>query len=115
MLYYIFTTEQEALAAEQRIVDNVRTWVQANVPEALSEDGQSLRGRNAATLEFVDVYTTRWAIPFQIPSGQWVFLKPTTEKTAPIPVEVFINAVAADEAEFDPSWLETDLPVNTGE
>ena len=106
MIYYIFNTEQEALAAEQQIVDNVRQWVAANVPDALSEDGLKLRGRNAKTGEFTDAYTTRWADPQQIVDGRWVFTKPTAEKTAPIPVAVFINGIVAEEAIRDENWFE---------
>ena len=105
MIYYIFNTEQEALAAEQQIVDNVRQWVEANVPDALSEDGLKLRGRNAKTGEFTDAYTTRWAVPQQILDGRWVFAKPTEEKTAPIPVEAFTNGVIANENEYNSDWF----------
>ena len=105
MIYYIFNTEQEALAAEQQIVDNVRQWVVANVPDALSEDGLKLRGRNAKTGEFTDAYTTRWAVPQQIVDGRWVFTKPTAEKTSPIPVEVFINGITASENEYNSDWF----------
>lgn len=108
MIYYIFNTEQEALAAEQQIVDNVRQWVAENVPDALSEDGTKLRGRNAKTGEFTDAYTTRWAIPQQIVDGRWVFAKPTQEKTFPIPAAVFNANVNSDEAVLDPAWFETE-------
>ena len=108
MIYYVFNTETEALSAEQQIVDNVRNWVAANVPEALSEDGTKLRGRNAKTGEFVDAFTTRWAIPQQIADGRWVFTKPTQEKTSPVPVEVFIGNVEATEEEYKDTWFVTD-------
>lgn len=104
MIYYVFNTEAEALSAEQQIVDNVRNWVAANVPDALSADGTKLRGRNAKTGEFVDAFTTRWAIPQQIADGRWVFTKPTQEKTAPIPVAVFVANVIASETEYDAAW-----------
>lgn len=97
MTYYIFNTEEEALLAEEQIVTNVRNWVETNVPDALSSDGSKLRGRNAKTGEFVDVYTTRWAIPQQIIDGQWVFLKPTSNRTFPIPVEIFVSGIVANE------------------
>jgi hypothetical protein len=109
MIYYIFNTEQEALAAEQQIVDNVRRWVAANVPDALSEDGLKLRGRNAKTGEFTDAYTTRWAVPQQIVDGRWVFAKPKSEKTSPIPVEVFVNNISAAEAEYDTGWFHDNI------
>lgn len=109
MTYYVFNTEAEALSAEQQIVDNVRNWVAANVPEALSEDGTKLNGRNAKTGEFVDVFTTRWAIPQQIADGRFVFTKPTQAKTSPIPVEVFISGVVSIEEEHNETWFETDI------
>lgn len=105
MIYYIFNTESEALATEQQIVDNVKNWILVNVPEALSPDGTKLRGRNAATGQLVDVYTTRWAIPQQINSGLWVFPKPTIDKTTPIPVEVFTEGISVLENNYDPAWF----------
>lgn len=109
MIYYIFNTEQEAVTAEQQIINNVRQWVVANVPDALSEDGTKLRGRNAATGQLVDVFTIRWAIPQQINDGRWVFPKPTTEKTSPIPVEIFIENVSSSEEEFNNSWWSNNI------
>ena len=109
MTYYIFNTEAEALSAEQQIVNNVRNWVISNVPGALSEDGTKLRGRNAKTGEFVDAFTTRWAIPRQIIDGRWVFEKPTSEKTEPIPVSVFIANIVSEETEYDDGWFITDI------
>lgn len=108
MIYYVFNTEAEALSAEQQIVDNVRNWVAANVPDALSADGKKLRGRNAKTGEFVDAFTTRWAIPQHIADGRWVFPKPIQEKTDPIPVEVFIAGVEATEEEYNDTWFVAD-------
>lgn len=106
MIYYVFNTEVEAQEAEQQIVDNVRNWVETNAPDALSSDGSKLRGRNAKTGKFVDVYTTRWSIPQQIADGRWVFSKPTAEKVAPIPVEVFISHITAIEEEYSPFWFD---------
>lgn len=105
MTYYIFETEADAVAAEQRIIDNVRNWVAANAPDALSEDGTKLKGRNAATGELVNVYTERWAIPQQTVTGQWVFPKPTQEQTTPVPLAAFIADVVALETEYDPTWF----------
>lgn len=105
MTYYVFATENVAVAAESQIVDNVRRWLGENVPAALSSDGEMLRGRNAATGELVDVYTARWAIPRQTASGVWVFEKPTADRTAPIPVEVFTAGITAAEADYDPAWF----------
>lgn len=109
MIYYVFNTEAEAQSAEQQIVDNVRNWVAANVPDALSADGIKLRGRNAKTGEFVDAFTNRWAIPTRIADGRWVFQKPTQEKTEPIPVAVFTGGIVATEEEANGAWFVTEL------
>lgn len=106
MIYYVFNSEAAAAETEQQIVDNVRQWVAANVPDALSADGTKLRGRNAATGALVDVFTERWAIPQETATGQWVFPKPTGAQTAPIPLDVFIANVVAAESEYDPTWFE---------
>lgn len=106
MTYYLFETESAAIAAEQQIVDNVRQWVAANAPAALSEDGTKLKGRNAATGELVNVYTERWAIPQQTAAGQWVFPKPTAEQAGPIPLTAFIAGIVATEEEYDAAWFE---------
>lgn len=108
MIYYIFNTEAEAIIAEQQIIENVRQWVSENVPEALSQDGLKLRGRNAKTGEFTNAYTTRWAMPQQINDGRWVFAKPTQDKTSPIPVEVFINGINSEEATYSTDWFEAE-------
>lgn len=105
MIYYIFNSEQEAVTTEQQIVDNAKNWLLSNSPQSLSPDGNKLRGRNAATGEFVEVYTEKWAVPQQTIDGKWVFLKPTQIKTSPIPVEVFLNNIIADEIEYDSSWF----------
>lgn len=99
MIYYIFDNESEALLAEQQIIENIKNWVLFHVPDALSPDGKKLRGRNAATGELVDIYTERWAVPLQTTDNKWVFPKPTIEKTTPIPVEVFIANIVANEIE----------------
>lgn len=112
MIYYVFNTEAEAQSAEQQIVDNVRNWVATNVPDALSADGTKLRGRNAKTGEFVDAFTTRWAIPQQVADGRWVFPKPTPEKTEPIPVAVFVANVIAPETEYDAAWWSQTIDID---
>lgn len=105
MMFYVFNTESAAVAAEATIVTNVRQWVAANVPNALSGDGERLRGRNASTGEFVEVYTDRWAIAIKTAAGKWVFAKPTQDKTDPIPVDVFTAGVAASEADYNAAWF----------
>lgn len=105
MTYYVFSTEAAAIAAETRIVSNVRDWVSANAPDALSGDGDKLRGRNAATGGLVDVFTNRWAVPVKTAANKWVFAKPTAEQAAPIPLVIFVAGVTATETEYDSDWF----------
>jgi hypothetical protein len=105
MTFFVFATEAAANAANAIISENVRAYVAVHVPDALSPDGTKLRGRRAADGTLVDVYTERWAEPQQIADGRWVFSKPTQARTAPIPVEVFLAGVTADEAEYDEAWF----------
>jgi hypothetical protein len=65
MKYRVFSTEAEAVAAEQAISTAM---------------GYSKPGVNAATGEIVpDALTTRWAVPQQIADGRWVFPSPNDE------------------------------------
>lgn len=105
MMFYVFPTLAAANAAADAIAENVRGWVANNVPDALSSDGQKLRGRSASSGAFVDVYTVKWATPAKTATGLFVFEKPTQAKTAPIPVGVFVFAIDADEAEYDAAWF----------
>ena len=105
MRYYKFNSESAALAAEAQIVANVRAWVEANVPEALSDDKTKLRGRNAATGDLEDAFTERWAVPQLTAGGEWVFPAPTANKAAPIPLGVFTAGVDAEQSDYDPEWF----------
>jgi hypothetical protein len=105
MIHYVFPNPDTATAAADAIAQNVRDWLAKNVPDALSSDGQKLRGRIASSGAFVDVYTLRWATPELTASGLYVFEKPTQQKTSPIPVGVFLSGIVADEAEYDPTWF----------
>lgn len=109
MIYLVFDSEQSAIAADAMIGNNVRAWVLQNAPNALSDDGERLRGRNAATGELVDVFTERWAVPRQRQDGRWVFQKPTQDKTAPVPVQVFLSGINTEELEYDPAWFSQSL------
>lgn len=105
MIYYVFNTEAEAIAAENTIVTNIKTWVQTYSPDAIGPDGNSLRGRNAKTGELVDNYTTKWAIPKQRLDDKWVFEKPTQNALGPVPLASVINGITAIEEEFSSDWL----------
>jgi hypothetical protein len=105
MIFFVFETKADADAANAIIAENVREFVATNSPDALSPDGSKLRGRRADTGELVDVYTERWAEPLRRADSRWVFAKPTQEKTAPLPVSVFLAGVVAGEEEYDPAWF----------
>ena len=105
MIYYVFDTETEAIAAENTVVTNIKTWVQTYSPAAIGPDGNSLRGRNAKTGELVDVYTIKWAIPRERLDGKWVFEKPTQSALGPVPLESVINGISATEEEFQSDWF----------
>jgi hypothetical protein len=105
MKFYVFDSESEAIAAEAKIVENVRAWLEANAPDALAADGDGVLGRNAATHELVNVATQRWAIPIETVAGKWVFEKPVDSKTLPIPAAVFTAGVVASEAEYQQDWF----------
>jgi hypothetical protein len=65
VLYRVYDTEAEALAAE------------AAISAAL---GYPASGTNAATgEEEPEVVTVRWAVPQQIVDGRWVFPSPDAE------------------------------------
>lgn len=96
MTFYVFTTEAAANAIDAQIVANVRAWVQANMPEAVTPDGY-LRGRNAATGELTDAVTTRWDEPRALADGRFAILKPSAERVAPMPLEAVLDGVTATE------------------
>lgn len=105
MIFYVFDTEAEAIVAENTIVTNIKTWVQTYSPDAITPDGNSLRGRNAKTGELVDNYTTKWAIPKERLDSKWVFQKPTQNSLGPIPLSTVINGITATEETYDSSWF----------
>lgn len=105
MIFYVFDTEAEAIAAENTIVTNIKTWVQTYSPDAIGPDGDSLKGRNAKTGELVNNYTIRWATPKERIDGKWVFSKPTQNRLGPAPLDSVINGVSATEEEFQIDWF----------
>ena len=105
MIFYVFNTEAEAIAAENTIVTNIKTWVQTYSPDAIGPDGNSLKGRNAKTGELVEVYTTKWAIPKERLDGKWVFEKPTQSALGPVSLDSVINGISATEEEFQLDWF----------
>jgi hypothetical protein len=105
MTFYVFDSQASAVAAEAKIVANVRAWLAANAPDALTADGDGVRGRNAATHELVNVATQQWAIPVETVAGKWVFEKPVDAKTLPIPAAVFTAGIVAREAEYRQDWF----------
>jgi hypothetical protein len=106
MIYYIFNTQEEALVTEKHIVDNIKNWVIINNPESLTSDGDALKGKNAKTGKWEESgNTSRWAIPEKTKDDKWVFLKPTQDKVSPIPIEIVLNNINAQEIEYDINWF----------
>jgi hypothetical protein len=106
MKYYTFENKEEALFAEQQIVQNIKNWVLINLPEAVTEDQLGLKSKNAKTGEWDNnAVTLSWDTPTQKSDGKWFFLKPTQEKTSPIPIEVVLNNVNALEEDLDSNLL----------
>lgn len=106
MIYYTFNTEEEAMQAEQIIVNNIKNWIVINNPNALTSDGNGIKGKNAKTGEWDEsAITNRWAIPEKTNLEKWVFLKPTQDKVSPIPIEIVLNNITALEEKYDPSWF----------
>ena len=105
MIFYVFNTEAEAIAVENTIVTNIKTWVQTYSPDAIGPDGNSLKGRNAKTGEFINNYTTKWAIPVERLDGKWVFEKPTQKGLGPVPLSSVINGITATEEDFNSNWF----------
>ena len=105
MIFYVFDTEAEAIAAENTIVTNIKTWVQTYSPDAIGPDGNSLKGRNAKTGELVDNYTTKWAIPKQRLDEKWVFEKPTQSALGPVSLASVISGITATEEEYNEVWF----------
>jgi hypothetical protein len=105
MIFYVFDTEADEIAAAHTVVTNIKTWVQTYSPDAIGPDGNSLRGRNAKTGELVDNYTTKWAIPKERLDGKWVFEKPTQSSLGPVSLDSAINGISATEEEFQLDWF----------
>ena len=102
MTYYFFDNEQDALNTEQKITENIKNWVIDNAPDALNEDGISLKGKNHKTGEWdSSVLTDKWAIPELTSTGKWVFIKPIQEKISPIPINIVLEGVTAEEKELN--------------
>lgn len=110
MKFYVFPSLESAEKAQAKIVANVRGWLAANAPDALTPDANGVRGRNALSGGLVDVATVRWATPQLASTGKWVFEKPTQEKTSPIPVEVFLDGIVATESDYSKAWFPETSP-----
>jgi hypothetical protein len=108
MTYYIFNTENEAILTEAKIVLNIKNWIIQNNSEVLSSDLNGIKGKNAKTGEWDDSITTnKWAIPEQTNDGKWVFLKPQQNNVNPIPIEIALDDVNAQEQEYNSEWFDS--------
>ena len=97
MTYLIFSTEADALAADQQIVTNVVTYAAANTPERLAPD-QTIICYNAATGELaLDAQRIeRWAAPVEYVEG-WGFPKPEVDQVLPMTVAEVLAGVGGTE------------------
>ena len=97
MTYLIFSTEADALAADQQIVTNVVTYAAANTPERLAPN-QTIICYNAATGALApDVqHIEHWAAPVEYVEG-WGFPKPEVDQVLPMTVAEVLAGVGGTE------------------
>ena len=97
MTYLIFSTESEALAADQQIITNVVTYAAVNTPERLAPD-QTIICYNAATGELAPdaQHIERWAVPVEYVEG-WGFPKPEANQVQPMTVAEVLAGVGGTE------------------
>ena len=102
MTYLIFSTEADALAADQQIVANVATYAAVNTPERLAPD-QTIICYNAATGELDPnaQHIERWATPVEYVEG-WGFVKPEVSQVSPMTVAEVLVGVGGTEV-LDPT------------
>lgn len=105
MIYYVFDTENEAIAAENLIVNNIKSWVETYTPSVINDSGDAIIGRRPQTGEVASGQTSRWAIPKERLDGKWVFQKPTAIHLGPIPLSTVISGVTAVEQAYEDSWF----------
>lgn len=79
MEYLIFNTLEEAIAANNRIQQNIVGFLTNNEPQAVKNGG--LVGRNALTgkLEPDKCLTTTWADPIELDDGKWAIPRPSKD------------------------------------
>ena len=102
MTYLIFSTEADALVADQQIVTNVVTYAAVNTPERLASD-QIIICFNAATGALAPdaQHIERWAIPVEYVEG-WGF-KPEDNQVQPMTVaEVLAGAGGTEVSNVTP-------------
>lgn len=104
MDYLIFSTQAEAEVMESLICENIRAFVQANIPDAVTSGG-AIRSRRADRDSYSDAVTNRWAIPRETVVGAWAFPAPTQRDVEPVPLGVALAGVDADLMP-EPEWPE---------
>lgn len=104
MIFYVFDTEAEAIATENTIVTNIKTWVETYSPSVVV-NGEAIKGRRPSTGEIAHATTNKWADPVERLDGKWVFEKPQDHNVTPIPLSTVINGVSANEEEFSSDWF----------
>lgn len=104
MIFYVFETEAEAIAAENTIVTNIKTWVETYSPSVVV-NGEAIKGRRPSTGEIVSATTNKWADPKQRLDGKWIFQKPQDYNVTPIPLSSVVANVIANEEEYSRGWF----------
>lgn len=104
MIFYVFDTEAEAIAAENTIVTNIKTWVETYSPSVVV-NGEAIKGRRPSTGEITHATTNKWADPVERLDGKWVFEKPQDYNVTPIPLSVVVDGISANEEEYSRGWF----------
>ena len=104
MIFYVFDTEAEAIATENTIVTNIKTWVETYSPSVVV-NGEAIKGRRPSTGEIAHATTNKWADPVERLDGKWVFQKPTQNALGPIPLAAVINGISTTEENYSRSWF----------
>lgn len=100
MIYLRFLDEQSALIAEQKIIQNIRNFIEQRIPERATSDGllsTDVKGNVNSGV----VVTNKWATPeFNFELNAWIIPKPTQQEVGRVPIESVLNGVGGEEIEF---------------
>ena len=104
MIFYVFDTEAEAIATENIIVTNIKTWVETYSPSVMV-NGEEIKGRRPITGEIVSATTNKWDTPRQRIDGKWILSVPTQLSLGPIPLSVITDNITVPTENYDITWF----------